>query len=337
MNKLFFIILLIWFSACSTGQRRSELFSDSAAEYIKLDDFCEANNFKYQFDTVDDILYIYSGRKEVTLLLNAPIAIFSGTALPLLSSPINSQGKIFIPKQITEVIAYNRRGAFIPMIDIQTIVIDPGHGGKDPGAIAKSGFKEKEINLKVSKYLKAELEKRGFNVFLTRVADIYLSLAERVNFAKKCNADLFLSIHANANNSSKVNGIEIYYLSPSRVDSLNRSVKLSNLECFPGEQMPKTARIIFWDLLITRNHCLSVELSDKLYDTFKKFNFNVKLPRKAPFYVLRRAYVPSVLIELGYLTNYYEEKTLRKNYYQKQLAETIALGIVSLKKNYTNP
>jgi len=336
VNKIFFTLLLICLFGCSTVQKRTPHFAISTAEYTELNEFCATNSLTYQFDTVDDIIYIYSAESDMTLLLDSLVGIFSGKVLPLPSPPINYQGKILIPNQITEISTYTKKSKFTPTLEVKTIVIDPGHGGKDPGAISKGGLKEKEVNLKISKYLKIELEKRGFSVFLTRSTDVYISLAQRVNFAKKCNADLFLSLHANANNSSGVKGIEIYYLLPSRVNSLSRSLKLIGQECFPGEHMPKSAKIIFWDLLINKNYCLSVELSDKLYDTFKKFNFNVKFPKKAPFYVLRLAYVPSVLVEVGYLTNHYEEKALRKKYYQKQLAETIALGIVSLKESYMN-
>ena len=193
---------------------------------------------------------------------------------------------------------------------------------------------EKTVNLIVSRYLKEELEKMGFKVILTRNRDVFLSLAERTNIAKRCDADLFISIHANANHSRKVSGVEIYYLFPSRLRSLERSVRLARSENFQGKNMPVDVKAILWDLLITKNYGFSVEMSDILYLTFKNLGFKVKPPRKAPFYVLRFAYVPSVLFEMGYLSNRYEEKVLRKKHYQKRIARTIALAISSLKKRH---
>ena len=86
----------------------------------------------------------------------------------------------------------------IPAIAIKTIVLDPGHGGKDPGAISKRGIKEKHLNLKITKLLKKELERRGFRVYLTRSSDMFLTLQGRVEKAKQKNADLFISILASA-------------------------------------------------------------------------------------------------------------------------------------------
>jgi hypothetical protein len=79
-----------------------------------------------------------------------------------------------------------------------------------------------------------------------------------------------------------------------------------------------------------------VELSNQLYLTFRNLGFKIKPPLKAPFYVLREAYVPAVLVEMGYLSNYQEEKILRRKYYQKQIAEAIAIGVTSLKKSYSH-
>jgi len=175
----------------------------------------------------------------------------------------------------------------------------------------------------------------GFKVILTRNKDVFVSLAQRANIAKQHNADLFVSIHANANRSRKVDGVEIYYLSPAHLKAQERSVRLARSENFQGKSMSLDTKAILWDLLIRKNYCLSVELSDIFYLTFKNLGFNIKPPRKAPFYVLKYAYVPSILIEMGYLSNVYEEKTLRKKYYQKQIAQAIALGISSLKRRHT--
>ncbi len=89
-------------------------------------------------------------------------------------------------------------------------------------------------------------------------------------------------------------------------------------------------------MIFTKNYALSVDLSHSLYFSFKNLGFNVKPPKKAPFYVLRLAYAPSVLVETGYLSNRYEERWLRKTSYQKQIAEAIALAIASMNKQYNN-
>jgi N-acetylmuramoyl-L-alanine amidase len=92
--------------------------------------------------------------------------------------------------------------------------------------------------------------------------------------------------------------------------------------------------VILWDLLLTKNYALSVDLSHAVYFSFKNLGFTITPPKKAPFYVLRLAYVPAVLVEIGYLSNRYEERTLQRRSYQKQIAEAITLGVVSLSKEY---
>jgi N-acetylmuramoyl-L-alanine amidase len=221
-----------------------------------------------------------------------------------------------------------------PGFIFRTIVIDPGHGGKDPGAISHNGLKEKNLNLTISKYIKEGLEKQGFKVILTRTKDTYLTLLDRVRIAKKNKADLFISIHTNSNRSRQINGIEVYYLSPSRLNSSERAMKLARSEDFEGKKLPIEVKTILWDLVITKNYSYSVEFSEILYSTFKKLGFSVTAPKKAPYYVLRFAYVPSVLLEIGYLSNRYEEKALRKQTYQKQIAQAVILAAVSLTERY---
>ena len=263
------------------------------------------------------------------------VASYDGSIFYLKKPPVYSKGKIFIPRQLEEAITTRKLVSFKPIINIKTIVIDPGHGGKDPGAVSPRGTREKNINLIIAKYLKTQLQAKGFNVILTRSSDTFLTLRQRVDFAREKNADLFVSVHTNSNNSSKVTGSEIYYLTPSRVNSRERSIRLAKTENFKGKTMPFDVEAILWDLMISKNHTFSMELSNTLYFSFKDLGFKVRSPKKALFYVLKYAYVPSVLVETGYLSNPYEEKALRKKHYQKQIAQAIALGISALQNRYT--
>ena len=335
MKKIFLVFLLTFTAACATTSGSINSLKVSSSDYVDLESFCQKNNFKYTFDTLDEIVKIYSPGKEVKILLGSFVASYDGSIFYLKKPPIYSKGKIFIPHQLQEAISARKLVSFKPIINIKTIVIDPGHGGKDPGAVSPRGTREKNINLIIAKYLKAQLQAKGFDVILTRSGDTSLTLRQRVDCALKNNADLFVSIHANSNRSSKVTGSEIYYLIPSKVNSRERSIKLAKTENFQGKTMPLEVEAILWDLMISKNHTFSMELSNTLYFSFKDLGFKVRPPKKAPFYVLRYAYVPSVLVETGYLSNAYEEKALRKKHYQKQIAQAIALGISALQNRYT--
>ena len=335
MKKVFIVLILIFVNACATTHYKGGSIRVSNSDYIDLASFCKKYKFDYNFDTIDDLIRIYSPDKEIKLLLNSSVGILSGSIFYLKNSPVYIKGKIFLPRQLETIITSGEFINFRPLFNIKTIVIDPGHGGKDPGAISARGFYEKTVNLRVSQYLKEELERMGFSVILTRNKDVFISLAERTNIAKKHGADLFISVHANSNHSKNVSGVEIYYLSPSRLRAQERSVKLARTENFQGRNIPTDVKAILWDLLIRKNYGFSVELSDIFFLTFKNLGFNIKPPRKASFYVLRVAYVPSILVEMGYLSNNYEEKALRKKHYQKQIAHAIALGVSSLKKRHS--
>ena len=315
----------------TTSGGSSSSLTVSAGDYVNLESFCVKRGLNYKFDTLSDLIVLYSKDKEINLLLGSRIGTVDGSIFQLKNSPLYFKNEIMLPLELEDIIVSENIVSFKPVFEVKTVVVDPGHGGKDPGAISRSGLKEKTVNLKIAKYLKQELEKKGFKVFLTRDRDEYLSLNQRVNIAKKHDADLFISLHANSNRSRNVKGAEVYYLSPSRVKSHERSLKLAKQSTFYGKDVSYTVKAILWDMLISKNYSNSIEVSGSLYYSFKKLGFNIKPPKKAPFYVLRFAYTPSVLVEVGYLSNKIEEKALRKDYYRRQLAQAIALGVDSLK------
>ncbi|PIG90540.1 N-acetylmuramoyl-L-alanine amidase [Gloeocapsopsis sp. IPPAS B-1203] len=169
------------------------------------------------------------------------------------------------------------------------VVIDPGHGGKDPGAIGIGGLQEKQVILPLSKQIAAILEKEGVKVVMTRDSDYFVDLAPRVAIAERANADVFVSIHANSMGLSRpdVNGLETYYFSS-------------------GQRLAQA---------IHRNILQRVTIRDRGV-------------RRARFYVLRKSSMPSVLVEIGYLTGREDNPRLRTAAYQSQMAEAIARGIL---------
>ncbi|MFA5304982.1 MAG: N-acetylmuramoyl-L-alanine amidase [Candidatus Omnitrophota bacterium] len=336
MRRLCFLLIILFFTACATTSSRQAGMGYRQSDFIYIGDFCKKHNLQYDFDTLDDVIKISSSGKDIRLILNSNIVYFNGSTFSLSDAPQYSNGKLFVPQGLEKTI-FSKEPVFSGSIfTIKTVVIDPGHGGKDPGALSCRGMREKDLNLKIAKYLKEELEDRGIKVILTRDRDIYISLQGRVNVAKRHNADIFISIHGNSNRSKRLKGAEVYYLAPNRFNSQERALKLAKEENFRLKRVNPDTEAILWDLLLTQNYVLSVELSRSLYFSFRDLGFSMRPPKKAPFYVLRLAYVPSVLVETGYLSNRYEEKWLRKESYQRQIAEAIALAIVSMNKQYNN-
>lgn len=216
------------------------------------------------------------------------------------------------------------------------IVIDPGHGGKDPGCTGRGGTKEKTVVLSVAKKLKNKLDSNGYKTFLTRSNDTFLKLAERAEFAEKKHADLFISLHANANPSRDMKGFSIYTLSEKAsdeeaqklADSENAADKI-DVDGF--EQFSKDIRVALSALQQRAVAELSEEYANGCAKSFNRASIEQqKGPsvRHAPFAVLRST-VPGALIELGHLSNKKEEALLKSDSHQNKLVDAIVKSINS--------
>lgn len=217
------------------------------------------------------------------------------------------------------------------------IVIDAGHGGKDPGCIGKGGTREKDIVLSVAKKLKTKLDANGFKTYLTRSGDKYLKLAERASIAEKRKADLFISLHANANPSRKMKGFSIYTLSEKASDE--EAKKLAEAENAADKigvegftEFEENIRIALSSLQQHAVAELSEEYATGCAKSFKKSSIEQQPGpdvRHAPFAVLRST-VPGALLELGHLSNASEEKLLKTASHQDKLVNAIVKSV----KNY---
>ncbi|RLB43681.1 MAG: N-acetylmuramoyl-L-alanine amidase [Deltaproteobacteria bacterium] len=216
-------------------------------------------------------------------------------------------------------------------LNVNRIVIDPGHGGKDPGCYIGKGIKEKDIVLRIAKILAKKLKKKlGCEVYLTRTRDVFLPLERRTAIANMKKADLFISLHVNAHRKRWVHGIETYYLNMATDE---RAVLVAARENATSQKNISDLQAILNDLLLnTKIH----ESSRLAYDIQKGITSELSKRysrirslgvKQAPFYVLIGAQMPSVLIETGFLTNPTERKRLLNPTYEAHLAEGIANGI----------
>lgn len=210
---------------------------------------------------------------------------------------------------------------------VQTVVLDPGHGGRDPGAIGVGGVREKDVTLAIARALRADLAERGFRVVLTRDGDRTLDLEERTALAEAARGDLFVSLHANAARRRSVRGVETYYLDENHErHSLTVAARENGVERAEVNALQKT-------LAQLRVHEVSPH-SQRLAELIQAHIVG-GMPRayrpvadlgakKGPFYVLFLSTMPAVLVEAGFLTNQVEAKRLRDAAYVGALAEQIA-------------
>lgn len=198
---------------------------------------------------------------------------------------------------------------------IRRIVVDPGHGGHDPGAVGLSGLQEKDVVLSIGLKLREKLkEEMGLDVVMTRSTDVFIPLEERTAIANKVNADLFVSIHANAANNRNASGIETYYLNLAKTEKVAQLAAKEN-----GTSLEKvsTLQAILFDLMANYKLNDSAHLADEvqksLYKTTRgKYPYTKNLGvKQGPFYVLVGATMPSILTEVAFISNNTEEAHLK--------------------------
>jgi N-acetylmuramoyl-L-alanine amidase len=216
-------------------------------------------------------------------------------------------------------------------LGVRRVVIDPGHGGTDPGAIGRTGATEKQLTLELSKMLAGRLRAAGYEVLLTREDDRTISLQERTDFANRVDADLFLSVHINSARNRNLRGFETYYLDLANDPAARETAARENASGQGGSMA---------DLGATLQHIVnnefrgaSSELAASIQDSLvmhvsKSYQTVHDLGVKtAPFSVLVGAKMPAVLIETSFVSNEQEEGWLKTTAYRSQLAEAIEIGL----------
>ncbi|MDR2523851.1 MAG: N-acetylmuramoyl-L-alanine amidase [Synergistaceae bacterium] len=218
------------------------------------------------------------------------------------------------------------------------VVLDPGHGGNDPGAVGNE-LREKDINLAIGLKMEKSLRDRGFDVKMTRTTDVYLKLQERTDFANNADADMFVSIHVNSlppgQNSA---GFEIYLMAQPTDQEALALAKIENQEYTEGkaesgaasDRRTELVLKILGDMLANEKINESTAAAEALYNAGNARGLPMKRVAQAPFFVLRGASMPAILLETGFITNVKEAKLLAHSGYQQELADAMADGI----KNY---
>jgi N-acetylmuramoyl-L-alanine amidase len=241
--------------------------------------------------------------------------------------PISTQ----IAGQSAETVTPAKPAARLARGDIKTIVIDPGHGGKDPGAMGRGGTAEKDITLQVALQLRDLLTKKlGRRVLLTRDKDIFIELEDRARYANTINADLFISVHVNSHPQRATRGVEIYHFGEA---SDRRALEVAARE--NGTPINETGvgwQYLVADLLTTKKVQESLELAwtakqamlAHLDDHYDVMDHGVKT---APFYVLRYTAMPSILAEIAFISNPTEERLMQSDLFLTRMAEAIFEGV----------
>jgi N-acetylmuramoyl-L-alanine amidase len=222
------------------------------------------------------------------------------------------------------------------------IVIDPGHGGSETGAVGPDGTNEKDITLAIARKLKSILENSGNRVILTRDGDQQITLDDRTALANNNKADLFVSIHANATLRGYGKGAETYYLSTQATDDETRNLAAVENNAIGLNQeasgVGNDLKLILWDMAQTEYLSESSQLAEmvqkEMNETLGVTNRGIK---QAPFRVLMGATMPAVLIEIGFINNPAEEKMMKDSDYQLKIAKAIFRSVQAFQLAQSNP
>ncbi len=242
------------------------------------------------------------------------------------------------------VLAYdenNRSAEAVAPVDtlIDVIVVDPGHGGDDEGAVGRSGLLEKDVALDIGRRLAAKLRESGFEVILTRDDDRFVSLTDRANIANEAGADLFISIHCNAAENKSARGSIVFFLADAKTDQARAAAALEN-EVFKFENtanIPDKSDIgfILSDMIQTQHLKESADLAEIIHDNLQNVkNLERRGIDQAGFIVLNKAFMPSVLVETAFITNKKDEGLLRSGNFRDSFAAEIARAVVAFKAIY---
>lgn len=329
------LLVLLFLAGCATAPR---VMMPSGPQET-LQGFCRKYNIDCRWDGVSQAVnMVYSGKK-ISALVDSNIVIVDGKRLALSDALRRRHGAVVIPSDFERVVI---GPAAKPQEDylkgaatgrLKKVVVDAGHGGKDPGAIGHRGLKESFITLDIARRVAKNFEELGIRAVLTRDTDEFISLQRRTEIASQANADLFISIHANAHKNRRSHGVEVYYAAPlSLEDKLEAQRRVNEKKLFSAVNMQTTnpdVRGIVADMLYAYRLSLSPGLADSVARGMSsEISCEPRGSKPQRYYVLRNTLVPAVLIEVGFITNPTEAGLLQDKGYRQKIADAVTRNVL---------
>jgi N-acetylmuramoyl-L-alanine amidase len=224
-------------------------------------------------------------------------------------------------------------------LSVKRIVIDPGHGGDQFGAISRTGLAEKDVTLDIALRLRKLIKQSGFEVLLTRDIDKKVTLADRVAFANSSKADLFISIHVNWMEPRSIQPLETYYVGASDDPQVLKLAALENHQSgYSLSEYRQLLEKVYLDVRRSESHALAETVDAQLYRSLRSLNpgLNDRGAKMAPFAVLVGTQMPAVLAEVSSLSNDEDARLLRDEQYKQKIAVSLFAGITTYAKNLSS-
>ena len=341
MALLMVIVISIALSGCATTGRRGGLPTSriNGTQYVALAAFCDARSVTQSYDSLTRVVTLAKAGHLVQMVVGDTFILVDGKPLHIKNPVEYAQAGVFVPDDFRQnvldglfvgesVISVDHRG----FGKIKRVVIDAGHGGRDPGATGRTGLREKEVTLDIARRLADLLGSEGVEASLVRSSDRFVTLDGRVTAANRQGNSIFISIHANANPSKNMKGFEVYYIT-TRVSDDERALSSAKTEhldldgSFAGTPS-LNLKALLWDMIHTYNRAESILLSKSICKVTGCSLYTPVLGVKsANYHVLRGSTIPAVLVEVGFLSNASEERLLKEGSYRQKIAQAINDGI----------
>lgn len=288
-----------------------------STEWVSLSGWARENDYKLTWAKKDEDVTLRKESSTLSFKKDSPLAEINSTKVWLCDPVAFRDGQDFISsldiQSTLQPILFAAANSFGALLN--TICLDPGHGGKDSGGQAGK-FLEKRFTLLLARELEKQLSAAGFKVVLTRTRDKYVELDDRPALANQKRADLFISLHFNVDPQGEASGVEVYCLTPAKAESSNGQGKPTNTESLPGNRRDP------------QNVLLGYQLQKSLVNNLAAEDRGL---HRARFAVLRTATMPAVLIEGGFLSNASERAKIGDPKYRARMAKAIVQGILAYK------
>lgn len=347
--------LAVFLGGCAGVSRRPEKTAGFPVQRVYIDnkiyyplaDICAYLHLECEYDAIGRQVRVRKADTEVKLLIDSSMILINGLPLDIEEPVVAAHDGLAIPLKFKEKVidrfycpvAAREQEAYALLSRIRRVVVDAGHGGHDPGAIGRTGLREKDVNLDIARRLASLLRNRGVDAVMTRTTDKFITLEGRAAIANRANADFFISVHSNSARSSKLNGFEVYYIT-EKVNDASRALtaaKNAPLDFAAGSFYAASLdlKAVLWDMLFTQNRVESTLLASNICQAAGR-NAGVKIlgVKGANFSVLRGTRIPAVLVEVGFVSHPSEERYLRNGFYRQQIAEAICEGISNYSRQY---
>jgi len=332
--RVLLVCTLVFTAGCAAAPRKKDMLPPE----ITLEGLCGKYTLDCAWDGITQTVSMdYRGQK-IQALVGSSVVLVGKKTLKLSVPLKRHRGAVVVPPDFEKLVFSAE--AQVPVEGesflgrrLGKVVVDAGHGGKDPGAIGYNGLKEKNVNLDIASRVARNLREAGVEVIQTRTHDTFISLAERTARASRPGVDLFVSIHSNATKNRRTAGIEIYYTEPLNSEDKRESQRLQNEKRLCGllnmRRDSIDARGIVTDMLYTYKVEDGPRLAEAVSRGLAQELAQVSRGSKpARYYVLRNTLVPSVLVEVGFISNPKEAEQLKDGSYRQRIADAITKSLM---------